>query len=312
MRRLLGCGLLSAALSTVVASPAPARADTTCVTITYMTLLDHAAAALSEVPPQPVAALTAITQAVDLVPSADGDLAPVIGELTATPPDVTAGRQRIELLATTLALPAGSACNVNSQDSENVLHQVYSSPVFADLDQNQPPSVFARIGAAINWVLSHLFGLLGSGGSILLGLLVLALIAGFVAYRLRGVVGGRRAPRPEEPATAGNDPDDEWKLALAAAQRGDYREAVRRAFRSALLDMGERRVHVERAWTTREMLASLSMHAELLAAVAPAAAAFDEAWYGNRPVSVADWDIARTRCEAVRLVARRGARVQAQ
>ena len=53
------------------------------------------------------------------------------------------------------------------------------------------------------------------------------------------------------------------------------------------------------------MLATLSGDADLLAAVAPAAAAFDKAWYGDGPVGAADWEVARARCEAVRRVARR-------
>jgi hypothetical protein len=181
---------------------------------------------------------------------------------------------------------------VGSQDAQSVLHQVYSSSVFADLDQNPTPSLIQRIGAAINWLLSHLFGLLGSGGSILLGLVVLAVIAALVAYRLRGVLGGRRAAVAAEPATAGDDPEREWQLALAAAQRGDHREAIRRAFRSALLDVADRRAHLDRAWTTREMLATLSVDADLLAAVAPAADSFDRAWYGDTPLDGTAWEIA--------------------
>jgi hypothetical protein len=55
------------------------------------------------------------------------------------------------------------------------------------------------------------------------------------------------------------------------------------------------------------MLATLSTDADLLAVVAPAAASFDKAWYGGGPVDAADWDLARSRCEAVRRVARRAA-----
>jgi Domain of unknown function (DUF4129) len=217
---------------------------------------------------------------------------------------VPGSRRRLDLLATTLALPPGSACNVESQAARNLLHSVYASQVFAELDQKPAPSWIERIGAAINWLLSHLYGLLGSGGSIALGLVVLALIAAFVIYRLRGVLGGRAKAIKEEPATAGDDPDREWRLALAAAQRGDHREAIRRAFRSALLDISGRRVRIDRAWTTREMLVTLSADADLLAVLAPAAAAFDSAWYGGEPVGAAEWDIARARCEAVRQVAR--------
>lgn len=313
MRRLLVAAVGVIALLTTVASGSThATAATTCLTTTYIGLLDTADSALSAAPAEPVAALTALTQAEDLVPSAVPVLAPIIAGLTATPPDIAGTRQRLDGLTTTLALPAGSACDVDSRDAENLLHNVYASHVFADLDQNTPASIFQRIGAAINWVISHLYSLLGNGGSIGLGVLVLALIAAFVLYRVRGTAGGRRAKQSQEPATVGDDPNDEWDLGLAAAQRGDYREAIRRAFRSALLDVTGRRARIDRAWTTREMLATISGDADLLAVVAPAADAFDRAWYGDVAVTAADWDIARARCEAVRKVARRSSGAPAQ
>jgi Domain of unknown function (DUF4129) len=308
VRRTFAAVVIGLALMTgLLTAAAPARAAGSCVTLEYLALLGRANGALSAVPAQPTAALAAVTQAEGLAPSSSPELAPILAALRASPPDVTGSRQRVNLIVTTLALPAGSACNVDSRAAESALHQVYASSVFADLDQNQSPSILERIGAAINWILSHLFGLLGSGGSILLGLLVLGVITAFVIYRLRGVAGGRRALGVDEPATAGDDPDREWQHALASAQRGDYREAIRRAFRSALLDVADRRAHLDRAWTTREMLATLSGDAELLAVVAPAAAAFDRAWYGGAPVDPGDWAVARGRCEAVRRVARHAA-----
>jgi hypothetical protein len=313
VKRLLVAAVgVFALMTTVTSGSTHANAATNCLTTTYIGLLDTAGSALAAVPAQPVAALTALTEAEDLVPSTVPVLAPIIGGLTSTPPDVIGTRQHLDLLTTTLALPPGSACNVDSQDAENVLHSVYASHVFADLDQNQPPSLFQRIGAAINWIISHLYALLGNGGSIGLGALLVAVIATFVFYRLRGVAGGRGAKQGQEPATVGDDPDAEWGLAVAAAQRGDHREAIRRAFRSALLDVTGRRARIDRAWTTREMLATISADADLLAVVAPAAAAFDRAWYGDIPVTAADWEIARARCEAVRKVARRSSSAPAQ
>jgi hypothetical protein len=312
VRRLLAGGVIATALMTVVASgSAHVTAATTCLTTTYIGLIDRADAALAPPAPDPVAALTMLTQAEDLVPSTSPVLGAIIAELTSTPPDVARSRQDLDLLTRTLALPAGSACDVDSQAAQNALHNVYASSVFADLDQKPTPSFFQQIGAAINWVLSHLYGLLGNGGSILLGLLVAAAIVAFVLYRVRGVSGGRRAAARAEPATPGDDPDEEWRQALAAAQQGNYREAIRRAFRSALLDVTGRRARIDRAWTTREMLATLAGDADLLAAVAPAAAAFDKAWYAAEPVVAADWDVARARCESVRRVARAAAKAPA-
>lgn len=312
MRRLLAGGVIATGLMTVVASgTAHVAAATTCLTNTYIRLIDSADASLASVPPQPVAALTTLTQAEDLVPSTAPVLGSIISRLTSTPPDVPTSRQGLDLLTRTLALPTGSACDVDSHASQNALHNVYASSVFADLDQRPTPSLFSQIGAAINWVLAHLYGLLGNGGSLLLGLLVAAAILTFVLYRVRGVAGGRRAAAREEPATAGDDPEQEWRLALAAAQHGNHREAIRRAFRSALLDVTGRRARIDRAWTTREMLATFSGDADLLAAIAPAAAAFDRAWYGAEAVSAADWEVARARSEAVRRVARAASKAPA-
>jgi Domain of unknown function (DUF4129) len=307
VRRLLAAFFVGAALMAGGVSASPALAAGPCVTLQYLVLVGRADNAVSAVAAQPAAALTAITQAEALAPSSGADLSPIVASLSGSPPDIAGAKRHLDLLVQTLALPAGSVCQVDSQQAENDLHQVYASSVFADLDQNQPPSIFSRIGAAINWILTHLFQLLGSGGSIALGVVVLGGLLGFVLYRLRGVIGGRRALSSDEPATAGNDPDHEWQQALSAAQRGEYREAIRRAFRSALLEIADRRAHLDRAWTTREMLATLSTDADLLAVVAPAAASFDKAWYGGGSVDAAEWEVARARCEAVRRVARRAA-----
>jgi hypothetical protein len=307
VRRLLAAFFAGIAVMAGVVAASPTHAASSCVTLQYLSLLGGADNALSAVPAEPAAAVSDLTQAESLAPSARPDLSPIVATLSASPPDIATGKQAIALIVQTLALPAGSVCQVDSQQAENDLHQVYASSVFADLDQNQPPSIFSRIGAVINWILTHLFDLLGSGGSIALGVIVLGGLLAFVIYRLRGVAGSRRALGSEEPAAAGDDPDREWQLALAAAQRGDNREAIRRAFRSALLEVADRRTYIDRAWTTRELLATLSTDADLLAVVAPASASFDEAWYGGGTVDAADWDVARTRCEAVRRVARHAA-----
>jgi hypothetical protein len=304
VKRLLAAIFAGAAFLVAEASVSPAHAASPCVTLQYLMLLGGADNALSAVPAQPATALNDVTQAEALAPASSVDLLPIVASLSASPPDISGGKQRLDLIVQTLALPAGSVCHLDSQQAENDLRQVYASSVFADLDQNQPPSIFSRIGSVINWILTHLFDLLGSGGSIALGVIVLGGLLAFAIYRLRGVAGRRRALGSEEPATAGNDPDREWQLAASAAQRGDYREAIRRAFRSALLEVADRRAHLDRAWTTREMLATLSTDADLLAVVAPAAASFDKAWYGGGSVDAADWDLARSRCEAVRRVAR--------
>ena len=132
------------------------------------------------------------------------------------------------------------------------------------------------------------------------------------ARRLRGVLGTAPARVDDDRIDAGADPGVEWRLAGEAARRGDYREAIRRGYRSALLEAaGHGRLAVNASQTTRELLAGVRGDADLLAALAPAAAAFDFAWYSGRPSSRTDWDRARALDDAVRSLARRAIRTPA-
>jgi hypothetical protein len=82
---------------------------------------------------------------------------------------------------------------------------------------------------------------------------------------------------------------------------GDHREAVRRAFRSALLEVAVRgRVRIDAAWTTRELLERCHADGDVLVALASAAAVFDRAWYSGTPVTEADWTLAAERCATLR------------
>jgi hypothetical protein len=103
------------------------------------------------------------------------------------------------------------------------------------------------------------------------------------------------------------DPEVEWAGALAASERGDFREAVRRAFRSALVSLVQRgRLPVQPAWTTPELLAHARGDPELSARLGPAAAGFDRAWYSEAPVDAERWEELRGQCQAIRALSGRG------
>ncbi|MBJ7596344.1 MAG: DUF4129 domain-containing protein, partial [Candidatus Dormibacteraeota bacterium] len=86
---------------------------------------------------------------------------------------------------------------------------------------------------------------------------------------------------------------------------GEYREAVRRAFRSALLAVAVRgRVPIDAAWTTRELLQRIDAGGDVLVALAVAAALFERAWYSGVAVTRDDWTLAEERCATVRRLAR--------
>ena len=200
------------------------------------------------------------------------------------------------------AAPAPGAAS----DAQQRLADVYARPPLDRLDRPPPHTplddLLARIG--------DLFSRLASGvpGGLPIGIAAAVALALLVVWLLRRVSAGRRIAVTEaETADTTLDAEAEWDAALAAADRGDLREAVRRAFRSALLAVAVAgRLDVDAAWTTRELLAHTAADADLLAALAPAAAAFDVAWYSGRRVGEEDWKAQRARCEAVRALARRG------
>lgn len=311
MRRLAGAWFLACVL---LAGNAPATsAAAPCPPLDYLAGLHRIETALSATPPDSAGAAALLQQMSTAYPAADPVLSQIQSDLQEAPPDVTGARARVSTIAKALALPPGSTCNADQRPARDELHRVYASPVFANLDRKPPgPN---PVGQFLDWLGSLLRGMtrfLGTPGSIALGAAILAVALVLAAWRLRGVLGSREARLTDEPREEGVDPDRLWTLAARAAQRGEYREAIRRAFRSALLAVAVRgRLSVDPTWTTRELLAATRADAALLTALAPAAASFDRAWYSGAPVTASDWQEARTRCEAVRALARARPRVAA-
>ena len=236
---------------------------------------------------------------------------PILADLAHDPADLGDARTDLQALIAAVELPSGSVAE-DPHAANSTLHGVYSQSQFSGLGARpQNNDVFSRIGRALldffRWLFSHTLGHLGLIPSILVAALVIGAILGFVLWRLQR--SGTRAPWRAvvaEPATSGTDPDAEWRLATDAAARGDHREAVRHAFRSALLSVAVAgRLPVDAAWTTSELLARARGDADLVAALAPAADSFDRAWYSGRPVSQQDWEVGRDRCLAVRQLAGR-------
>jgi hypothetical protein len=312
-------------MSVTLAARGVSAAPGDCVAVGYSAGLSQADGLLHASPPQPAPALALLSALSAAHPSAHPVLDPIVADLSSAHPDINDAEHRLDTLSATLALPAGSTCHIDSNGARGLLHDVYASPVFANLDQNSEPSVLGRIGQgvlsvlshigdAFRWLVSHASGALGIPGTIALGLAILLAAVALAAWRVREVRSAAPARYGAEPATSGTDPDLEWTIAGRAAARGDYREAIRRAFRSALLQAADRgRLHVDVAWTTRELLASVSADGDLLAVLAPAAASFDHAWYSGEAIGAEEWERARVRCAAVRDVARgRRAAVPAQ
>ncbi|GAC1337136.1 MAG: hypothetical protein NVSMB29_01010 [Candidatus Dormibacteria bacterium] len=318
MRRLLLC-LTGVALASAgaISGWRSAAADPPPAAVQYVALLGDAGAALDATPPDVARARGTLNALLD--PASEvtrgshpaAALQPILDELNRDPPDLLGAHQRLELLVAALRLPDRSVAPLDQGYAPHLLREVYRSPAFRDLDARPDQDLAARLGRAVREALA---GKRLPGGRLVQALGALGLLGLTVAVvrllRRAGLARHEPATGRTEPAGTTSDPEAEWAAAEAAAAAGDYREAVRRAFRSALLIVAvQGRLQVEPTWTTRELLVRASGDADLLAALAPAASGFDRAWYSEARVDEGEWQRARGRCEAVRSLAARAVRL---
>ncbi len=295
-----------AAILTLTIAPATAGAAS-CAAIDYQAGLTAAAAALRAAPADVAAARREVTALLSAGPDSRVALQPVVSDLSMTPPGVDDALLRLSSMSATLAYPHGSVCNENADAARSALRGVYASPDFSHLDETSQPGLLTTIVNAITSLLSRGAGALGPVGAVLLGAVVLAVALALVWRRWRGGA-ALRVAGIEEPAALGDDPEAEWRMAARAAAAGEYREAVRRAFRSALLDVAiAGQVRIDAAWTTRELLQRIDAGGDILIALAAAASVFERAWYSGTAVTPEDWAVAEERCATVRRLARNAA-----
>jgi hypothetical protein len=315
LRHLAAACVVAAAFATTTAATTHAQTQP-APGVDYVATLHQALDALPDVPtlsrddPGLARPRTLLQQAAALGPSRAA-LQPILDDLDRDPAGVHDARDALQTLVNAVDLPQGSVAE-DPHAAQGALHDVYGQSQFSGLGtRTQSDDIFTRIGRAIldffRWLVSHIGSTLGTIPSLILAALIIAAIVGFVVWRLQraGIAPLRGAFVAEPPAT-GTDPDDEWRLALTAAARCDHRDAVRHAFRSALLSIAVAgRLHIDAVWTTGELLARARGDADLVAALAPAADSFDRAWYSGRPVTAEDWEVAQGRCQAVRQLAGR-------
>ena len=302
MRAVLGGAGLAAILAVLTAAPAAAAG---CPALDYQAGLSVAATDLGRTPPDLAGAQREIQVVAQVAGGDVPALQPVFADLAAAPPAITDAEQRLASMSATLAYPAGSVCNENAGAARSALHATYSSPDFRHLDDPPQTSLLAQVAGFVQRLIAALGRALGPLGAILLALVVVGLGL-LVAWRLWRSSAALRGAVLDEPATPGDDAGAEWDAAEAAAARGDYREATRRAFRSALVDVAVRgHLHLDAAWTSRELLERIDAAPEVLVSLAAAAELFQRAWYSGRPVSEKDWSAAAERCRTVRRLAGR-------
>jgi hypothetical protein len=294
----------------IPAGAAPPRvADQPPTVVAYLALLQGAITHLGR--GDATAAGADVAAAQRLLPPGGDALDDVIADLSSRPPLTDAASTRLREIVAFLRVPAGAAPG-DAQAAQSALDRVYSRAPLSDLDKAPTSSsLFSRIADAFLQLFRGARDALGPVGSLLVGLLVAGVVAVLIWLLLRRAGASRVRRIVAEPAQAGDDPEEEWRAALAAAAVEEYREAVRRAFRSALVAVAiAGRLPVDAAWTSRELLARAQGDADLLGLLAPAATLFDRAWYSGHPVTEEDWDVARARCAAIRTLAGRRSAVR--
>jgi hypothetical protein len=110
----------------------------------------------------------------------------------------------------------------------------------------------------------------------------------------------RKREIPAEATMPSDDPRQWAKDALAAADRGDFREAVHCAYWAAVVHFESLGVlKRDRARTPRESLHLLDPHPTEQNLLREFTRRFELIWYGYRPASAGDWSEARSNLEKI-------------
>jgi hypothetical protein len=200
-------------------------------------------------------------------------------------------------------LERGTASPVNLDAAHTRLDKILSGREFSAA---QGPSQLDILKARIaRWLSQQIYKLLqrlhlgAKAGNalawIIVGLSFLALCY-WVWKTLLPATGKRETSA--EAARESDDPREWAREALAAADRGDYREAVHCAYWAAVVHLETLGVlKRDRARTPRESLRLLDPHPNEQNLLREFTRRFELIWYGYRPASASDWSEARTHLE---------------
>jgi hypothetical protein len=199
---------------------------------------------------------------------------------------------------------AGSpVAGVGEKEERARLDKILSAGEFQD---SKGPSAWELLLARVSqWLVRHLARLFAglhidakTGNALawtVMGLAVLALL-----YMVWKWLGGKSQPIEVEPEKVKLPSDArQWvQEALAAAERGDYREAVHCAYWAAVAKLEDLNVLArDRTRTPRESLRLLEVHPKEQALLGDMTGHFELIWYGYRPATASDWHGAKEQLE---------------
>jgi Domain of unknown function (DUF4129) len=188
------------------------------------------------------------------------------------------------------------------QSAHTQLDKILQRREFAGADGPSQSELWAeRIGRWITERILRLFSLLHVGrttGNVITWAIV-ALALGFFCYWVWKNIFRARRSEPAQTRESATEELRQWaRDAFAAADRGDYREAVHCAYWATIVHLESlgllRRDHSR---TPRESLRLLEPHPKERQLVGDFTRHFELIWYGYRPASPDDWTNARTHLE---------------
>ena len=184
---------------------------------------------------------------------------------------------------------------VNTAEADEKVRKILNRGEFQDASG---PSAWDLMRARIaRWIVLHIIKLLRflhisqrTGNGIAWGVLFLAVVLLFyVVYRWL-TKAATAADFRAEVVPAASDARHWVQEALAAADRGDFREAVHCAYWASVAHLEDVRILPrDRARTPRESLRLLDQHPKEQGLLEAITRSFELIWYGYRPVSAAEW-----------------------
>jgi hypothetical protein len=207
-----------------------------------------------------------------------------------------------------LARLRGAAAQIDHSASDNttarleLLQEILARPEF-----NTPMSLWDRFWQWLRNLLSRWLpdSEAGSGNGLLAWLVravpwvisvgIVAVITWLMTYWMQRLLRSFVKDARLDKAAAGNDlprsAAEARQQARTAAQTGQYRDAVRRLYLAALLQLSELNlIHFERSLTNREVLTSVAADSPIRSHLEPVVDTFDQVWYGVQEPDQATFD----------------------
>ena len=232
-------------------------------------------------------------------------LTTALAELADRPKEADVRAQEIDMRLAAMREAAAELdhASPNPRNARSQLNAIFQSKEFSDL---HGPTALQLLEERISrWLAARLLSLLsrlhlGAKAGNVFGWSVIAIA--FLAlcwwlWKRLAVLGP--APVPAAGPSAVTAASRRWlDDSLAAAERGDYREAVHCAYWAVVARLEDSgRLSRDRARTPREALRQLASHPQDREVLGKLTRSFELVWYGYRPASAADWAGARTQLE---------------